>query len=123
MPDLKLLRIEEGDNQKVLVDKANSNFSDILTFGGGPYGKIGDLGPQGESGKTGPVGSYGDPGSRGSLWTIGATDPGQTGYINNDFWLNTEAGSGNQIYQYSSSGWSQYGFGILSQCVNLCESR
>jgi hypothetical protein len=115
MPDLKLLRIEEGDNQKVLVDKANSNFSDILTFGGGPYGKIGDLGPQGESGKTGPVGSYGDPGSRGSLWTIGATDPGQTGYINNDFWLNTEAGSGNQIYQYSSSGWSQYGFGILSQ--------
>jgi hypothetical protein len=115
MPDLKLLRIEEGDNQKVLADKVNSNFSDILTFGGGPYGKIGDSGPQGESGKTGPVGSYGDMGGRGSIWTIGATDPGSTGYINSDFWLNIKAGSGNQIYQYSSSGWSQYGFGILSQ--------
>jgi hypothetical protein len=117
MPDLKLLRIEEGDNQKVLADKVNSNFSDILTFGGGPYGKIGDRGPQGESGQTGPVGSYGDMGSRGSIWTIGATDPGLTGYINNDFWLNTRTVSGNQIYQFSSSGWNGYGFGILSQDI------
>jgi hypothetical protein len=117
MPDLKLLRIEEGDNQKVLADKVNSNFSDILTFGGGPYGKIGQQGPEGNSGQTGPVGSYGDMGSRGSIWTIGATDPGLTGYLNNDFWLNTRTGLGNQIYQFSSSGWSQYGFGILSQDI------
>lgn len=115
MPDLKLLRIEEGDNQKVLVDKVNSNFSDILTFGGGPYGKIGDQGPNGEPGQTGPVGSYGDMGNRGSIWTIGATDPGLTGYTNNDFWLNTSPGLGNPIYQFSTSGWSQYGFGLLSQ--------
>jgi hypothetical protein len=114
MPDLKLLRIEEGDNQKVLVDKINSNFSDILTFGGGPYGKIGDQGPQGDSGQIGPTGSYGDIGSRGSIWTIGATDPGLTGYINNDFWLNTRPELGNPIYQFSSTGWNQYGFGILS---------
>jgi hypothetical protein len=56
-------------------------------------------------------------GSRGSIWTVGATDPGLTGYINNDFWLNTRTGSGNQIYQFSSSGWSRYGFGILSQDI------
>jgi len=117
MPDLKLLRIEEGDNQKVLADKVNSNFSDIITFGGGPYGKIGEQGPEGKSGQAGPVGSYGDMGSRGSIWTIGATDPGLTGYINNDFWLNTRTGSGNQIYQFSSSGWNGYGFGILSQDI------
>ena len=117
MPDLKLLRIEEGDNQKVLADKVNSNFSDILTFGGGPYGKVGDQGPDGIQGQTGPVGSYGDMGSRGSIWTIGATDPGLTGYINNDFWLNIRTGSGNPIYQFSSSGWSRYGFGILSQDI------
>ena len=114
MPDLKLLRIEEGDNQKILVDKINSNFSDILTFGGGPYGKIGDQGPQGDSGQIGPIGSYGDMGSRGSIWTIGATDPGLTGYLNNDFWLNTRPELGNPIYQFSSTGWNQYGFGILS---------
>lgn len=115
MPDLKLLRIEEGDNQKVLVDKVNSNFSDILTFGGGPYGKIGDQGPQGDPGQTGPVGSYGGMGGRGSIWTIGPTDPGLTGYINNDFWLNTRTGLGNPIYQFSDSGWNPYGFGLLSQ--------
>ena len=114
MPDLKLLRIEEGDNQKILVDKINSNFSDVLTFGGGPYGKIGDQGPQGDSGQIGPIGSYGDMGGRGSIWTIGATDPGLTGYLNNDFWLNTRPELGNPIYQFSSTGWNQYGFGILS---------
>jgi hypothetical protein len=114
MPDLKLLRIEEGDNQKVLVDKINSNFSDILTFGGGPYGKIGEQGPQGNPGQIGPTGSYGDIGSRGSIWTIGATDPGLTGYINNDFWLNIRPELGNPIYQFSSTGWNQYGFGLLS---------
>jgi hypothetical protein len=117
MPDLKLLRIEEGDNQKALVDKVNSNFSDILTFGGGPYGKIGDQGAQGDPGQTGPAGSYGDMGPRGSIWTIGATNPGTAGYINNDFWLNTSLGLGNPIYQFSSSGWNQYGFGILSQDI------
>lgn len=115
MPDLKLLRIEEGDNQNVIVDKVNSNFSDILTFGGGPYGNIGDQGPPGDSGQTGPVGSYGDIGTRGSIWTIGVTNPGPTGYIDNDFWINTRTGSGNQIYQFSSNRWSQYGFNILSQ--------
>ena len=114
MPDLKLLRIEEGDNQKVLVDKINSSFSDILIFDGGPYGKIGDQGPQGDPGQIGPTGSYGDMGGRGSIWTIGATDPGLTGYLNSDFWLNTSPGLGNQIYQFSSTGWNQYGFGILS---------
>jgi len=118
MPDLKLLRIQEGDNQKVLVDKVNSNFSDLLSFGGGPYGKIGDQGPQGDTGQTGPIGSYGDMGERGSIWTISDTNPGSTGYINNDFWLNTGLGLGNPIYQFStSSGWNQYGFGILSQDI------
>ena len=115
MPDLKLLRIEEGDNQKNLVDKVNSNFSDILSFGGGPYGKIGDQGPQGEPGQTGPAGSYGGMGGRGSIWTVGPTDPGLTGYINNDFWLNTTTGLGNPIYQFSGSEWSPYGFSLLSQ--------
>lgn len=115
MPDLKLLRIEQGDNQKNLVDKVNSNFSDIITFGGGPYGKIGDEGPQGNKGATGPIGSYGDMGSRGSLWIVGVTNPGTTGSIDGDFWLNTTSGAGNPVYRYTSQSWGLYGFSILSQ--------
>jgi hypothetical protein len=115
MPDLKLLRIEEGDNQKNLVDKVNSNFSNIITFGGGPYGKLGQEGPEGDKGATGPVGSYGDMGARGSIWVVGITNPGTTGYINGDFWFNLTPGSGNQIYQFSSEAWSPYGFNLLSQ--------
>lgn len=115
MPDLKLLRIEQGDNQKNIVDKVNSNFSDIITFGGGPYGKIGEDGPQGNKGLTGPTGSYGDMGSRGSVWFVGVTNPGITGSIDGDFWLNTTPGSGNPVYRYSSQTWSLYGFSILSQ--------
>jgi len=41
MPDLKLVRIENGDSQKVFIDKINQNFNNILGFGGGPYGKVG----------------------------------------------------------------------------------
>jgi len=115
MPDLKLLRIEQGDNQKNLVDKVNSNFSDIISFDGGPYGKLGDEGAQGNKGATGPVGSYGDMGSRGSTWTVSNSNPGTTGHINGDFWLNTTIGSGNQIYQFSAQSWSPYGFNLLSQ--------
>ena len=47
MKELKLLLLEKGDSQKNLVDKANFNFSQIISFEGGPYGKIG---PEGKTG-------------------------------------------------------------------------
>lgn len=115
MPDLKLLRVEEGDNQKSLADKVNYNFSSIISFGGGPYGSVGDEGPQGDRGTVGPTGSYGDIGPRGSYWVVSNSDPGTTGYLNGDFWINDSPGLGNPIYQYSSGSWSQYGINLLSQ--------
>ena len=116
MPDLKLLRIEEGDSQKVFVDKINANFSNIITFGGGPYGKLGRRGPQGAQGQTGPAGSYGDAGKRGSIWTVGPTQPTSGTYYgaaDGDFWMDVM--NYNTVYQYNSGLWSLYGTNITSQ--------
>lgn len=103
MPELKLLRIEEGDDQKSITDKVNFNFSETLSYGGGPYGKIGPVGPNGNPGLIGPTGSYGDMGSRGNVWVIDSQNPGSTGYISGDLWLNT-LDSG-KIYEFSSGQW------------------
>lgn len=113
MPDLKLFRIEKGDSQKNLVDKINQNFSNIIIFGGGPYGIVGEEGAQGEQGKTGPVGSYGSPGNRGSIWNVTSTQPSPTGGFDSDFWLDTS--DSNKMYQLSSGSWTPYGFSLLGQ--------
>lgn len=115
MPDLKLLRIESGDDQKSLIDKSNSNFSNVILFGGGPYGKIGQEGSQGNPGLTGPRGSYGDLGIRGTIWEVTDIYPGTTGYLNGDFWLNTQIDSGLPIYQFNGNTWGSYGFNLISQ--------
>lgn len=112
MPDLKLLRIEEGDSQKNLVDKVNYNFSGILSFGGGPYGRIGKKGPQGDPGQKGPTGSYGDMGIRGTMWSIGPTQP-SSGSINGDFWIDSM--NYNRVYQYTGNSWNYYNLSISSQ--------
>ncbi len=114
MPDLKLLRIEDGDSQKNFVDKINSNFSNTVDFGGGPYGKIGPIGPQGEQGSVGPTGSYGDPGQRGNIWTVGPTQPSVSNSILGDFWIDTS--NFNSVYVFNSSNvWESYGFSMASQ--------
>jgi hypothetical protein len=115
MPDLKLLRIESGDDQKSLIDKSNSNFSNTILFGGGPYGKVGQRGEQGDPGLAGPLGSYGDLGIRGTIWEVTDEYPGITGYFNGDFWLNTKIGSGLPVYQFNNSSWDSYGFNLVSQ--------
>lgn len=115
MADLKLLRIEEGDDQKSLIDKTNANFSNLLLFDGGPYGKIGPEGAQGDQGITGPVGSYGDLGQRGTIWVLNDSNPGATGFIIGDLWLNTSEGLGLPVYQFDGSSWNPYGFNIISQ--------
>jgi len=112
MPDLKLLRIEEGDSQKNFVDKVNYNFSGILSFGGGPYGRIGHKGPQGDQGQKGPTGSYGDMGLRGTSWTVGPTQP-SIGVISGDLWIDTL--SYNKVYQYSGTTWNYYNVNISAQ--------
>jgi len=114
MAELKLLRIEEGDSQKTLTDKVNSNFANLIIFDGGPYGRIGEKGPEGAKGATGPIGSYGDRGVRGTIWTVGHCQPSPTGSIVGDFWLNTD--NSNYVYRFGSDrNWSQYGFNLKSE--------
>lgn len=113
MPDLKLVRIEDGDSQKVFIDKINQNFSSILSFGGGPYGKLGPQGPQGSKGETGPIGSFGDPGSRGNVWTVGPTQPSGSLSLLGDFWLNTS--NFNLIYQFDGNNWGSSGRNLISR--------
>ena len=110
MPELKLLRIEDGDSQKNISNKVNYNFQEILVYGGGPYGRIGSEGPQGFNGLAGPIGSYGDLGLRGSVWTIGPSQPSSG--INGDYWMDTD--NNNSVYVFSNSIWSLYGVSALS---------
>lgn len=111
MPELKLLRIDEGDSQKNLADKVNSNFSSLITFGGGPYGRIGAKGPRGQKGIKGPQGSFGDLGARGTIWTIGPTQPGVTGSLNGDWWL--DSSNENAVYKFSNgNSWQSQGFNL-----------
>lgn len=111
MAELKLLRIEGGDSQKNLIDKVNSNFANLITFGGGPYGRIGDKGPKGPKGIKGPKGSVGDPGQRGTIWTVGPTQPGITGSIVGDWWM--DASGFNTVYNFSSNQtWVNQGFSL-----------
>jgi len=107
MSELKLLRIEDGDSQKNITDKVNYNFQELLAYGGGPYGRIGEEGPQGFKGSIGPTGSYGDLGQRGTIWTVGPCQPTNSTSISNDFWMKTD--ENNAVYIFSSSGWSLYG--------------
>ena len=113
MADLKLLRIEEGDSQSNLTDKANYNFASLLSFGGGPYGRIGDQGPEGAKGPIGPVGSYGYFGGRGSIWTVGPCQPSVSSSISGDFWMNSA--NANSVYQFVDGGWEYYGFNLKAQ--------
>jgi hypothetical protein len=111
MPELKLLRIEGGDSQKNLIDKSNLNFSELVSFDGGPYGKPGNKGPRGIKGKKGPTGSYGDPGLRGTNWTIGPCQPGITGSVSGDLWMNTS--NFNSVYKfYPDKNWIAQGFNL-----------
>jgi len=112
MAEIKLLRLEYGDSQKNITDKLNYNFSRIILFGGGPYGRVGAKGPDGPKGNRGPVGSYGDMGTRGTIWTVGPSQPSPMSSIDGDQWMNTF--SSNSLYYYQGGNWVDYGFGVNS---------
>lgn len=112
MAEIKLLRLEYGDSQKNVTDKLNYNFSRVVLFGGGPYGRAGAKGPDGPGGNIGPIGSYGDMGTRGTKWTVGPSQPSPLSSIDGDQWMNTS--SSNTLYYYQSGNWVDYGFGVRS---------
>ena len=106
MKELKLLLLEKGDSQKNLVDKANFNFSQVLSFEGGPYGKIGPEGKIGNSGSKGPNGSFGPQGKRGNIWTVLTTPPVDP--LNGDYWMNPDSNNEIRIYNSSTQNWDFY---------------
>jgi hypothetical protein len=110
MQELKLLLLEKGDSQKNLVDKANFNFSQVLSFEGGPYGKIGPEGRTGNPGSKGPVGSFGPQGKRGNIWTVLTTPP--LNPLNGDYWMNPNSNNEIRIYNSSSGVWDLYSLNI-----------
>ena len=110
MKELKLLLLEKGDSQKNLVDKANFNFSQIISFEGGPYGKIGPEGKTGNPGSPGPKGSYGPQGSRGNIWTVSDTAP--TSPKNGDYWMNPSNNNEIRVYNSATGVWDFYSLNI-----------
>jgi hypothetical protein len=110
MKELKLLLLEKGDSQKNLVDKANFNFSQIISFEGGPYGKIGPEGKTGNPGSSGPKGSYGPQGSRGNIWTVSDTAPSSP--KNGDYWMNPSNNNEIRIYNSITGVWDFYSLNI-----------
>ncbi len=110
MKELKLLLLEKGDSQKNLVDKANFNFSQILSFEGGPYGKLGPEGKSGNPGSQGPTGSFGLQGKRGNKWTVSDTSP--SGPLNGDYWMNPSSNNEIRVYNSSTGIWDFYSLNI-----------
>jgi len=110
MQELKLLLLEKGDSQKNLVDKANFNFSQVLSFEGGPYGKIGPEGRTGNPGSEGPNGSFGPQGKRGNIWTVLITPPPNP--LNGDYWMNPNSNNEIRIYNSSTGVWDLYSVNI-----------
>jgi hypothetical protein len=110
MQELKLLLLEKGDSQKNLVDKANFNFSQVLSFEGGPYGKLGPEGRTGNSGSKGPSGSFGPQGKRGNIWTVLITPPPNP--LNGDYWMNPNSNNEIRIYNSSTGVWDLYSVNI-----------
>jgi hypothetical protein len=110
MKELKLLLLEKGDSQKNLVDKSNFNFSQILSFEGGPYGKIGPEGKTGVPGSEGPTGSFGPQGKRGNTWEVSITQP--LNPSNGDYWLNPLSNNEVKVYNSSTGNWDFYSINI-----------
>jgi hypothetical protein len=99
MEELKLLLLEKGDSQKNLIDKVNFNFSQIVSFEGGPYGKIGPEGKNGNRGNHGPTGSFGYQGIRGNLWSLSIDSP--VNPKQGDYWMNPD--NNNEVKVYNSN--------------------
>jgi len=110
MEELKLLLLEKGDSQKNLIDKVNFNFSQIVSFEGGPYGKIGPEGKTGNRGDAGPTGSFGYQGIRGNLWSLSVDPPSNP--KGGDYWMNPDNNNEIRVYNINTQNWDLYSLNI-----------
>jgi hypothetical protein len=113
--------IFRGDSDKVIRDKINYNFNQIMFFGVGPDGHVGSIGATGIFGPAGFKGKKGVTGSAPSIWYRQPNEP--TGSKIYDVWINTSTSNG-EIYTLGPSGWvfsqfSQFNSTFFEAYVNI----
>jgi len=104
-------QIFNGDTKDVILEKANENFSQIISFSSGPMGRPGVVGPTGYPGSAGPFGPSGATGTRASEWTVSSTQP--TSPNSYDQWINQGSTGNGEIYQYDGSSWQNTGISTV----------
>jgi hypothetical protein len=104
-------QIFTGDTKDLIVDKINENFSQIISFSSGPYGRSGLIGPTGYPGGAGQLGATGVSGQRASDWTLSVIPPSNSNEY--DQWIDQGVTGNGDIYQYDGSNWQSTGISLI----------
>jgi hypothetical protein len=104
-------QIFTGDTKDLIVDKINENFSQIISFSSGPYGRSGVIGPTGYPGGAGQLGATGVSGQRASEWTLSVIPPSNANEY--DQWIDQGVTGNGSIYQYDGSNWQSTGISLI----------
>ena len=104
-------QIFTGDTKDLIVDKINENFSQIISFSSGPYGRSGVIGPTGYPGGAGQLGATGVSGQRASDWTLSVIPPSNPNEY--DQWIDQGVTGNGNIYQYDGSNWQSTGISLI----------
>lgn len=115
IPEIK--KIDYDDPQSVLIEKLNSNFSNIHTLDGGPMGSRGITGPTGPYGINGKPGPTGGVGLRGNRWFVSDFPPlggDSDTMISGDYWIDSSS-STNNISVFLPSGWDLTTYNLASR--------
>jgi len=97
---LNLKEVFTTDNQAVLADKLNFNFTKLIELG---IGAVGPSGPAGATGGVGPAGPIGPRGVKGSRIFSGADQTTNTTAVVDDIFITT----GGKFYTKTTNAWSQ----------------
>ena len=97
---LNLKEVFTTDNQAVLADKLNFNFTKLIELG---IGAVGPAGPAGATGGVGPAGPIGPRGVKGSRIFSGADQTANTTAVVDDIFITT----GGKFYTKTANAWSQ----------------
>jgi len=103
-------QIFTGDTKDLIVDKINENFSQIVSFSAGPYGRSGVVGPTGYPGGAGQLGATGVSGQRASSWTLSVTPPDNANEY--DQWIDQGVTGNGNVYQYDGTNWQSTGISL-----------
>lgn len=106
--------IFQGDSKKVIADKINYNFGQILFFGVGPDGHIGPRGATGLPGPAGYKGKSGSTGARASKIFKQPTQPLSSESQEYDVWVDNSSGEGDVNVLGATGTWNYSGYSFFS---------